>query len=115
MVLLLYVFRCSGCTHEWNLDRPPVIEEATEFFKSLGVSDFTFESGRLVGVPSTPLELSWLLLSVVSVTVVWEWRCRAKLAVRGTPENPLIGLYQEATHDIVDIPLCRGLQSIMFV
>ncbi|URD74850.1 hypothetical protein MUK42_08593 [Musa troglodytarum] len=43
---------CSGCTHEWNLDRPPVIEEATEFFKSLGVSDFTFESGRLVGVPS---------------------------------------------------------------
>ncbi|RWV93272.1 hypothetical protein GW17_00044287 [Ensete ventricosum] len=52
MVLLLYVFRCSGCTHEWNLDRPPVIEEATEFFKSLGVSDFTFESGRLVGVPS---------------------------------------------------------------
>lgn len=52
MVFLLNVFRCSGCTHEWNLDRPPVIEEAIEFFKSLGVSDFTFESGRLVGVPS---------------------------------------------------------------
>ncbi|CAD5192340.1 unnamed protein product [Musa acuminata subsp. malaccensis] len=76
---------CSGCTHEWNLDRPPVIEEAIEFFKSLGVSDFTFESGRL-----------------------WEWRCRAKLVVRGTPENPLIGLYQEGTHDIVDIPMCRA-------
>ncbi|WOK94490.1 hypothetical protein Cni_G03192 [Canna indica] len=76
---------CSGCTHEWNLDCPPVLQEATEFFKSLGVSDFTFESGGL-----------------------WGWRCRAKLAVRGSSDTPLIGLYQEGTHDIVDIPMCRA-------
>ncbi|THU64955.1 hypothetical protein C4D60_Mb01t31970 [Musa balbisiana] len=42
----------------------------------------------------------------------WEWRCRAKLVVRGTPENPLIGLYQEGTHDIVDIPMCRGISKL---
>ncbi|CAI0457604.1 unnamed protein product [Linum tenue] len=50
---------CSGCTHELDLDRPSVVDEAAEFFSKLGVSDFTFDSSRL-----------------------WEWRCRAKLAVR---------------------------------
>ncbi|XP_072965918.1 uncharacterized protein [Typha angustifolia] len=76
---------CSGCTHEWNLDRPHVLQEVSKFFDDHGVADFTFDSGRL-----------------------WEWRCRAKLAVRGTPASPLIGLYQEGTHNIVDIPLCRA-------
>nr|XP_020192620.1 uncharacterized protein LOC109778467 isoform X2 [Aegilops tauschii subsp. strangulata] len=37
-----------------------------------------------------------------------EWQCRAKLAVCGTPEKPLIGLYQEWTHTVQDIPDCRG-------
>jgi hypothetical protein len=36
------------------------------------------------------------------------WRCRAKLAVRGTSEDPQIGLFEEGTHSIVDIPLCRS-------
>ncbi|XP_021888231.1 uncharacterized protein LOC110807416 isoform X2 [Carica papaya] len=72
---------CSGCTHEFDLHRPVVVDEATEFFKSFGVSDFTFDSCRL-----------------------WGWRCRAKLAVRGSLVNPLIGLYQEGTHNVVDIP-----------
>ncbi|XP_018822077.1 uncharacterized RNA methyltransferase pc1998 [Juglans regia] len=76
---------CSGCTHELNLHRPVIVEEATEFFKTVGVSDFTFDSCRL-----------------------WEWRCRAKLAVRGTVESPLIGLYQEGTHNVVDIPDCKA-------
>nr|XP_010926717.2 uncharacterized protein LOC105048923 isoform X4 [Elaeis guineensis] len=76
---------CSGCSYEWNLDQPPVLQEASKFFRDRGVQDFTFDSGRL-----------------------WEWRCRAKLAVRGTPESPLIGLYQEGTHNVVDIPLCRA-------
>ncbi|EOY02772.1 S-adenosyl-L-methionine-dependent methyltransferases superfamily protein [Theobroma cacao] len=76
---------CSGCTHEFNLHRPIIVEEATDFFKSLGVSDFTFDSCRL-----------------------WGWRCRAKLAVRGSSENPLIGLYQEGTHNVVDIPQCKA-------
>ncbi|KAM1733268.1 hypothetical protein ACFX11_018898 [Malus domestica] len=38
---------CSECTHEFNLHRP-VIDEATEFFKTVGVSDFTFDSCKLV-------------------------------------------------------------------
>lgn len=62
-----------------------MLQEAAKFFKDLGVSDFTFDSCKL-----------------------WEWRCRAKLAVRGSPQSPLIGLYQEGTHNVVDIPLCRA-------
>ncbi|CAI0457708.1 unnamed protein product [Linum tenue] len=77
---------CSGCTHELDLDRPSVVDEAAEFFSKLGVSDFTFDSSRL-----------------------WEWRCRAKLAVRGSSATPLIGLYEEGTHNVVDIPHCKGL------
>ncbi|KAM1509356.1 hypothetical protein FF1_018582 [Malus domestica] len=38
----------------------------------------------------------------------WGWQCRAKLAVHGSPENPLIGLYQEGTHNVVDIPQCKA-------
>ncbi|XP_058103294.1 uncharacterized protein LOC131246863 [Magnolia sinica] len=76
---------CSGCSHEWNLDRPVVLDEVAQFFKSVGVSDFSFDSCR-----------------------PWEWRCRAKLAVRGSSNNPLIGLYQEGTHTVVDIPHCRA-------
>lgn len=62
-----------------------MLQEAGKFFQDLGVSDFTFDSSNL-----------------------WEWRCRAKLAVRGTSESPLIGLYQESTHNVVDIPMCRA-------
>ncbi|KAG9446097.1 hypothetical protein H6P81_012225 [Aristolochia fimbriata] len=76
---------CSGCSHEWDLHQPPVLAEANDFFRSVGVSDFTFDSGNL-----------------------WEWRCRAKLAVRGSSSNPSVGLYQEGTHTIVDIPYCRA-------
>ncbi|CAH9089912.1 unnamed protein product [Cuscuta epithymum] len=75
---------CSGCTQEFNLHRPLLIDEAVNFFKKLGVK-FTFDSGRL-----------------------WGWRCRAKLAVRGSSVQPLIGLYQEGTHTVVDIPDCQA-------
>ncbi|XP_037482489.1 uncharacterized protein LOC119361325 [Triticum dicoccoides] len=77
--------RCSGCMHEFNLDKPPVLQEVVDFFSGHEIEDFTFNRGRLS-----------------------EWRCQAKLAVRGTPEKPLIGLYQEWTHTIQDIPDCRG-------
>ncbi|WCJ27479.1 23S rRNA (uracil(747)-C(5))-methyltransferase RlmC [Euphorbia peplus] len=76
---------CSGCTQEFNLNRPIVIDEVTEFFKRLGTSDFSFDSSRL-----------------------WGWRCRAKLAVRGSSMEPLIGLYEEGTHNVVDIPHCKA-------
>ncbi|XP_044440712.1 uncharacterized protein [Triticum aestivum] len=77
--------RCSGCTHEFDLDKPPVLQEVADFFSGHGIEDFTFSKGRLS-----------------------KWRCQAKLAVRGTPEKPLIGLYQEGTHTVQDILDCRG-------
>lgn len=43
--------RCSGCTHEVDLDKPPVLQEVANFFKGHGVGDFTFSRGRLVRVP----------------------------------------------------------------
>ncbi|XP_039120895.1 uncharacterized RNA methyltransferase pc1998 [Dioscorea cayenensis subsp. rotundata] len=76
---------CSGCSHEFALDRPSVLQEVNSFFEEHGVQDFSFENGRL-----------------------WGWRCRAKLAVRGSPDSPLIGLYQEGSHNVVDIPLCKA-------
>ncbi|PIN02010.1 23S rRNA (uracil(1939)-C(5))-methyltransferase [Handroanthus impetiginosus] len=76
---------CSGCTHEHNLHQPPILNEAVEFFRNIGVSNFTFDSCRL-----------------------WGWRCRAKLAVRGSAMEPLIGLYEEGTHNVVDIPECKA-------
>ncbi|KAL9331224.1 hypothetical protein ACSQ67_000834 [Phaseolus vulgaris] len=76
---------CSGCTHEFNLHRPVILDDATDFFRKHGVSDFTFDTCKL-----------------------WGWRCRAKLAVRGSSTEPLIGLYEEGTHNIVDIPQCKA-------
>ncbi|KAF7129259.1 hypothetical protein RHSIM_Rhsim10G0007200 [Rhododendron simsii] len=75
---------CSGCTQEFNLHRPIILDEATDFFKKHGVSDFSFDTCRL-----------------------WGWRCRTKLAVRGSSTDPLIGLYEEGTHNVVDIPECK--------
>ncbi|CAL5427836.1 unnamed protein product [Camellia sinensis] len=45
---------------------------------------------------------------LTSPSILWGWRCRAKLAVRGSSTNPLIGLYQEGTHNVVDIPDCKA-------
>uniref|UniRef100_A0A453B032 Uncharacterized protein n=2 Tax=Aegilops tauschii subsp. strangulata TaxID=200361 RepID=A0A453B032_AEGTS len=46
---------CSGCTHEFDLDKPPVLQEVADFFSGHGIEDFTFSRGRLS-----------------------EWQCRAK-------------------------------------
>jgi 23S rRNA (uracil1939-C5)-methyltransferase len=35
------------------------------------------------------------------------WRLKAKLAVRGTSNNPLIGLFQRGTHEVCSIPYCQ--------
>uniref|UniRef100_N1R2U6 Uncharacterized protein n=1 Tax=Aegilops tauschii TaxID=37682 RepID=N1R2U6_AEGTA len=39
--------RCSGCTHEFDLDKPPVLQEVADFFSGHGIEDFTFSRGRL--------------------------------------------------------------------
>lgn len=44
----VFIVSCSGCTQEFNLHRPIIVDEATDFFKNLGVPDFTFDSCRLV-------------------------------------------------------------------
>ncbi|KAF6252247.1 hypothetical protein COO60DRAFT_1644211 [Scenedesmus sp. NREL 46B-D3] len=36
------------------------------------------------------------------------WRCRAKLAVRGSAAAPQLGLFQANSHDLVPIPECRA-------
>ncbi|KAL3691988.1 hypothetical protein R1sor_005639 [Riccia sorocarpa] len=77
--------RCSGCVIDKTLDKPHVMRDAVSFFKQNGIEDMA-----------------------LTTCGTWEWRCRAKLAVRGTAENPLIGLYEEGSHDIVDIPNCRA-------
>ena len=35
------------------------------------------------------------------------FRCRARLAVRGRASSPKLGIFQEGTHRIADIPQCR--------
>ena len=50
----------------------------------------------------------FLTLNYVEFGMQYGWRCRAKLAVRGSSVNPLIGLYEEGTHNVVDIPQCKG-------
>ncbi len=74
---------CSGCTIDENVNHPPLLEEVQSYFNERSIP-FEYYSDRVIG-----------------------WRCRGKLAVRGTMENPLIGLYEAGTHHVVDIPLCR--------
>lgn len=74
---------CSGCTLDEEVNRPPILMEAQQFFLQQG-KELQIHSGKAIG-----------------------WRCRAKLAVRGTSVNPQIGLFRERSHDVVSIPFCR--------
>lgn len=75
---------CSGCVLAEKIDSPPVFAEAIQFFKTINYSLSPLRTGHPTG-----------------------WRSRAKLAVRGSPFHPLIGLYQEGTHTVLDIPFCQ--------
>lgn len=75
---------CSGCTLSEHVDAPPVLNEMRPFFQALGIPSFPIHAWAAEG-----------------------WRCRAKLAVRGTAQSPIIGLYQKGSHHAMDIPLCR--------
>lgn len=76
--------KCSGCEISTDVDNPPILKEAIEYFANHGIKDLKIITGN-------PLF----------------WRCRAKLAVRGTSENPKIGLYKKRTHEVLDIPFCK--------
>jgi hypothetical protein len=75
---------CSGCHLATSVFDPPVVTQAREFFSSRGYDGFTTVPGPVHG-----------------------WRCRARLAVRGKPGAPVIGLFKRGTHEAVAIPDCR--------
>ncbi|MDP1836446.1 MAG: hypothetical protein Q8K75_11055 [Chlamydiales bacterium] len=75
---------CSGCLLSLHVDRPPVIEEVQNYFLAREYTALEVVAGAANG-----------------------WRCRAKLAVRGTAQNPLVGLFKERSHEALDIPHCQ--------
>lgn len=75
---------CAGCVFEHHLDTFPLIEEAKLFFKSKGIAE-------------TPVQFFGAK----------HWRTRAKLAVRGTSQNPKIGLFKKNSHEVLSIPECQ--------
>lgn len=75
---------CSGCSIDSDVAETRTFNEAKNFFAGLGVPDLRLYTGHPSG-----------------------WRCRAKLAVRGTKEEPLIGLFRAGSHLVSDIPNCR--------
>ena len=75
-------FNCPCCFIKENILNPPIFNEMESFFKDKDVA-FSQFSGATAG-----------------------WRMRAKLAVRGSVKNPLIGLFKEGTHEVVPIPNC---------
>ncbi|MBA3815390.1 MAG: class I SAM-dependent RNA methyltransferase [Parachlamydiaceae bacterium] len=75
---------CSGCTRNEYVDHLPMLDDANHFFAENGAPFFKMQTGSATG-----------------------WRCRAKLAVRGTVAAPLIGLFAKGTHQTINIPQCR--------
>ena len=72
---------CSGCTLALD-ETPPVWSSMLSFFDRFSLRP---------------------ALDQASLT---EWRLKAKLAVRGTWQNPLIGLFKKNSHEVASIPLC---------
>lgn len=75
---------CSGCSRNRDVDKLEVFIEAQHFFANKGIHDLKLYTGKACG-----------------------WRCRAKLAVRGTSSHPLIGLFKAHSHHLVNIPFCQ--------
>ncbi len=75
---------CSGCSRDKNIEHFKALHEAQQFFAECGISPLKLNVGTPTG-----------------------WRCRAKLATRGTSAHPLIGLFEEGSHRVVDIPFCQ--------
>ena len=73
---------CSGCKSQKEVRNPPVLEEIQKFFQGLQC-EIKLISGEITG-----------------------WRSKAKLAVRESEKEPLIGLFQEESHQVVDLEEC---------
>jgi 23S rRNA (uracil-5-)-methyltransferase RumA len=76
--------QCSGCQYNINVADISVYTSAKEFFSKKGYNLSPIQTGNPTG-----------------------WRTRAKLAIRGDSIQPKIGLFEEGSHRIVDIPQCR--------
>jgi len=74
---------CSGCQLQDDIESPPILLRARQFFKERGINELLCKTGSIKG-----------------------WRYRSKLAVRGSSSKPLIGLYKEYSHEVVEIPHC---------
>lgn len=72
---------CAGCSSLLT-DLPPVWEEISKEFKDI-------------------------LNPVLYQGPSHYWRCRAKLAVRGTVKHPIIGLFKRHSHEAIPIPFCQ--------
>jgi 23S rRNA (uracil1939-C5)-methyltransferase len=75
---------CSGCTLDEEALLPPVYKEAKSYFEQEFNLNLKLESDKLI-----------------------HWRLKAKLAVRGNVEHPLIGLYKRGTHEVMPINSCK--------
>lgn len=72
---------CAGCSEHLSFNPPSVWEEILSFFLPFSIPNLHVEP---------PLH----------------WRHRAKIAVRGSSTNPLIGLFKRFSHDVFPIPSC---------
>ena len=79
-----YFPACSGCQIQDHVTFPPTFKDVECFFKSI----------------DPQLEIPLISKEIIG------WRTRAKLAIRGTSQNPQIGLFKKHTHDVVSIPDC---------
>lgn len=75
---------CSGCNVNPYDSFPPVWQDVLNYFQSKKFTNVQFIDGPRI-----------------------KWRHRAKLAVRGNSENPLIGLFKEGSHNVEPIPFCQ--------
>lgn len=78
----LHFSLCSGCSVSRDFFNPPIRKDVERFFKS-HEAPIAFETD---GFSRT--------------------RYKAKLAIRGTAEDPLIGLFKKNSHEVTPIPSC---------
>ncbi len=78
----LHFSLCSGCSLDKNFFNPPIKQQILSYFDGLGAP----LSFRSTGFAST--------------------RWKAKLAIRGSFDNPQIGLFKRNSHEVVSIPRC---------
>lgn len=74
---------CSGCSEPLSHAPPSIWSEVLSYFKDSGSVVPSLHQGSPI-----------------------HWRHRAKVAVRGTPNNPLIGLFKRGSHEVYPIPEC---------